>query len=221
MAEVKLHGGWASPFSNKVVWALKLKGIPYEYIEEDLYNKSASLLKYNPVHKMIPVLVHGEKPVCESMVILEYIEEMWPHNPSLMPSDPYDRAQARFWIKFAEDKGVAVWKMFFSTGQDMENAMKATLEMLQTIEKHGLGEKKFFNGDNIGLADLAFGAIAYWLQVLEDVMGAKLFESHKFPSLHEWFENFRKVPVIEQNLPNQHEMVIAFKRRRETLVTSA
>ncbi|KDO40050.1 hypothetical protein CISIN_1g0374812mg, partial [Citrus sinensis] len=90
MAEVKLHGGWAS--------------IPYEYIEEDLYNKSASLLKYNPVNKMIPVLVHGEKPVCESMVILEYIEEMWPHNPSLMPSDSYDRAQARFWIKFAEDK---------------------------------------------------------------------------------------------------------------------
>ncbi|KAH9650478.1 glutathione s-transferase u8 [Citrus sinensis] len=171
MAEVKLHGGWASPFSNKVVWALKLKGIPYEYIEEDLYNKSASLLKYNPVHKMIPVLVHGEKPVFESMVILEYIEEMWPHNPSLMPSDPYDRAQARFWIKFAEDKGVAVWKMFFSTGQDLENAMKAALEMLQTVEKHGPGEKKFFNGDDIGLANLAFGAIAYWLQVLEDVMG--------------------------------------------------
>ncbi|GAY42333.1 hypothetical protein CUMW_066010 [Citrus unshiu] len=155
------------------------------------------------------------------MVILEYIEEMWPHNPSLMPSDSYDRAQARFWIKFAEDKGVAVWKMFFSTGQDLENAMKAALEMLQTVEKHGLGEKKFFNGDNIGLADLAFGAIAYWLQVLEDVMGVKLFESHKFPSLHGWFENFRKVPVIEENLPNQHEMAIAFKCRRETLMTSA
>ncbi|KDO55699.1 hypothetical protein CISIN_1g045128mg, partial [Citrus sinensis] len=117
--------------------------------------------------------------------------------------------------------GVAVWKMFFSTGQDLENAVKAALEMLQTVEKHGLGEKKFFNGDNIGLADLAFGAIAYWLQVLEDVMGVKLFESHKFPSWHEWFENSRKVPVIEENLPNQHEMVIAFKRRQETLVTFA
>lgn len=49
------------------------------------------------------MLVHGENPVCESMVIIEYIEEMWPQNP-LMLNDPYDRALARVWIKFAEDK---------------------------------------------------------------------------------------------------------------------
>ena len=103
MAEVKLHGGLLSPFNYRVVCALKLKGIPFELVKEDLSNKSALLLKYNPVHKKIPVLVHGGKPVCESMVILEYIEETWPQNP-LMPSDPYDRAQARFWINFAENK---------------------------------------------------------------------------------------------------------------------
>ncbi|KAL9411064.1 hypothetical protein AB3S75_044777 [Citrus x aurantiifolia] len=221
MAEVKLLGTLPSPFVYRVIWALKLKGVPFEFVEEDVFSneKSALLLKYNPVHKKIPVLVHGEKPVCDSMVILEYIEEMWPQSP-LMPNDPYDRALARFWIKFGEDKGVAVWKMFHSN-QDEESRMKEILEMLQTIEEHGIGEKKIFHGDKIGSLDIAFGSMLYWLQILEDIVGVKLFDSHKFPGLHAWFENFKKAPVIEENLPDREGISLFFKRRRENLLAPA
>lgn len=101
--DVKLYGSWRSPFSHRVEIALKLKGVQHKYYEEDLNNKSPSLVKYNPVHKKIPVLVHGEKAIVESHVILEYIDETW-KGYDILPKDPCEKAKARFWARFIDEK---------------------------------------------------------------------------------------------------------------------
>ncbi|CAK9158672.1 unnamed protein product [Ilex paraguariensis] len=103
-SKVKLHGMWASPYVKRVELALKLKGIPYDYVEEDLWNKSELLLQLNPVHKLVPVLVHGGKPLCESLVIIEYIDETWPNAHRLLPQDAYERAKVRFWATFLQQQ---------------------------------------------------------------------------------------------------------------------
>jgi glutathione S-transferase len=104
MAEEKrvtLHGFWPSPYVKRVELALKVKGIPFDYVEEDLKNKSPLLLTYNPVHKKVPILVHNGKPITESLVILEYIDDTWKNTGHpLLPQDPYKRSQVRFWATF-------------------------------------------------------------------------------------------------------------------------
>ena len=102
--KVVLLDFWPSPFGMRLRIALAEKGIEYEYKEEDLRNKSPLLLQMNPVHKKIPVLIHNGKPVCESLIAVQYIDEVCKDKSPLLPSDPYQRAQARFWVDFVDKK---------------------------------------------------------------------------------------------------------------------
>lgn len=102
--EVILLDYWASVFGMRTRIALEEKGVKYEYREEDLSNKSSLLLEMNPIHKKIPVLIHNGKPICESIIQVQYIDQVWPGTNPILPSDPYQRAQARFWSDYIDKK---------------------------------------------------------------------------------------------------------------------
>nr|ACU15611.1 unknown [Glycine max] len=195
--EVRLLGKWASPFSNRVDLALKLKGVPYKYSEEDLANKSADLLKYNPVHKKVPVLVHNGNPLPESLIIVEYIDETWKNNP-LLPQDPYERALARFWSKTLDDKILpAIWNACWSDENGREKAVEEALEALKILQET-LKDKKFFGGESIGLVDIAANLIGYWVAILQEIAGLELLTIEKFPKLYNWSQDFINHPVIKR-----------------------
>uniref|UniRef100_A0A2N9I0D6 glutathione transferase n=1 Tax=Fagus sylvatica TaxID=28930 RepID=A0A2N9I0D6_FAGSY len=210
MAEVKLIATTDSLFCARIEWALKLKGVEYEFIEVDIRNKSPLLLKYNPVHKKVPVLVHHGKPIAESLVILEYIEETWKNNP-LLPEDPYERSMARFWAQFAGDKCLwGAWEAAkLAEGEGKVKAIESTQESLAFLEKQIEG-KKYFGGEQIGFLDLASGWIAHWLSAMEEAGGVKLLDAERFPSLHKWAQNFIEVPVIKECIPPREQLLNYF-----------
>ncbi|KAL6662070.1 hypothetical protein ACP70R_001454 [Stipagrostis hirtigluma subsp. patula] len=171
--ELKLLGLWASLFVLRVKLALSFKGLSYEYIEEDLYNKSQRLLGYNPVHKKVPVLIHNGKPVCESQIIVQYIDEAF--GATLLPADPYERAMARFWAAYIDDKLMASW-MKSIRGKTEEE--KAAFKELSEA-----GKKPFFGGDAVGYLDVTLGAVAGWVPATEALYGMRLFDAARSPLL--------------------------------------
>ncbi|XP_060202104.1 probable glutathione S-transferase [Lycium barbarum] len=211
MAEVKLLGIWYSPFSHRVEWALQIKGVKYEYIEEDLQNKSSLLLESNPIHQKIPVLIHNGKAICESMVIVEYIDETF-EGPSILPKDPYERAIARFWIKFFEDKGQAVGKTFFLKEEDQEKGKEELCEMLKILDNE-LKDKKFFVGDKFGFADIGANVLGLWLGVFEEITGVVLAKREKYPNFCAWRDEYINCTQNKKHLPPRDELLDKFKSR--------
>nr|GMD45021.1 probable glutathione S-transferase [Ipomoea batatas] len=221
MAEVKVLGSWISPFSARVEVALKLKGVEYEFIQQDLSNKSPLLLKCNPVHKKVPVLLHNGNPIAESLVILEYIDDTFPGTP-ILPKDPYERALARFWAKFIDEKVVpATMKVRSTKGEELEKVKEEVCELLKILDNE-LKNKKFLGGERIGLADIAGNFVALWAGVVEEVMGVELdVTEEKFPHLCRWKEDFLNSDVIKETFPPRDKLVAYFTQRFKPAATNA
>nr|GEZ12797.1 probable glutathione S-transferase [Tanacetum cinerariifolium] len=198
--------------STRVKIALSIKRIKYENIEENLENKSADLLKYNPVHKKVPVLVHNGNPINESLVIVEYIDDVWKGVP-LLPQDAYKKAVARFWAKFIDDKCIpALYRVFGSHGD--EQAIAEACEQLQILENElKVKGTKFFGGENINIVDIAADFIAYWLGIIEEATEIKFVTKEKFPKIHEWADNFINSQAVKEILPPRKHMLAYYRKR--------
>ncbi|XP_057949197.1 glutathione S-transferase U17-like [Malania oleifera] len=211
--EVRLLGAWPSPFAIRARIALNLKSVEYEFLQENLGTKSQLLLKSNPVHKKIPVLIHGDRPICESLVIVQYIDEVWSSSsaPSILPSDPYDRAIARFWAAYLDDKWFpSLSALRTAKGGERAAAMERLREGLGLMEG-AFGEcskgKAFFGGDRIGFLDIAFGCFLGWLRVAEKTGGAKLLDDAKTPRLCGWAERFSADDSVKGVLPETEKLL--------------
>ncbi|XP_031091438.1 probable glutathione S-transferase [Ipomoea triloba] len=194
-------------FGMRVRIALAEKEIKYEYREENLRNnKSELLLKMNPVHKKIPVLIHNGKPVCESTIAVEYIDEVWKDKAPLIPSDPYEKSQAKFWADYIDqhklnELGYKLWAL--KKGEDHEAISKKLVECLKVLEG-ALGDKPYFGGESFGFVDIALIAYNSWFYSYETFGGFNLNE--ECPKLITWAKRCMEKESVSKSLPDPNKI---------------
>jgi glutathione S-transferase len=155
------------------------------------------------------VLIHSGKPVCESIIIVQYIEEAWDSKaPNLMPKDPYDRAIARFWAAFVDDKIVpCIRGVFTGQGEQLQKAAEDSVTNFLLIEEalrtnSSFSGKAYFGGDEIGLVDIALGGLSEFIKCVEKVTDTVLINPGKMPLLSAWMDRFCKSDGVKEVMPD-------------------
>jgi maleylpyruvate isomerase len=100
----RLHNYWRSSASYRVRIGLGLKGLPYEYVAVNIVapgggDQHAEAYREKNPQAQVPTLEipgpGGPRFLAQSLPILEYLDEVHPDLPRLLPPDPFDRARAR------------------------------------------------------------------------------------------------------------------------------
>lgn len=151
-----------SPFARKVRIALREKGIPYDETVDLPWKPGSAAGRLNPLGK-VPVLIDGAETICESSVILEYLETL-DREPALIPPDPAGRLAVRRIEALADGISEAVTQSLLETRRPAAKQSSAWLARQRRKIVEGiaalegmLGGRQHFVGEGLTVADIAAG----------------------------------------------------------------
>jgi RNA polymerase-associated protein len=154
-----------SHYSHRVRIVLAEKGVTVDMIETDSAHPPAELSELNP-YNSLPTLVDRDLVLYESKVMMEYLDERFPH-PPLLPVYPVARAESRLLIHRIEKDWCALVDSILTTRSD--NVMKkSTKELKDSITGIApiFAEKPFFMSEEFTLVDCCIAPILWRLPSL-------------------------------------------------------
>ena len=153
-------------YSQRVRLVLAEKGVAVEILDVEPGNIPEDLADLNP-YNSLPTLVDRDLALYESTVIMEYLDERFPH-PPLLPVYPVARAQSRLYVyRIQRDWCGFVDTIIAGRSKDtvIDKARKELRESLVTIAPI-FNEKPFFMSDEFTLVDCCVAPILWRLPVL-------------------------------------------------------
>jgi len=156
-----LYSGTTDPYSHRCRFVLFEKGMDFQVIDVDVYNKPEDLAVMNPYNK-VPVLVERDLILYEANIINEYIDERFPH-PQLMPADPVMRARARLFLnRFEQELFCHIEGLESGVAKNVEKARVAVRENLTQISPV-FTKQKYMLGDEFSMLDVAIAPLLWRL----------------------------------------------------------
>lgn len=149
------------PLSHRVRIVLAEKGISAEVVDVDTDNPPEDLIDLN-AYSSVPTLVDRDLVLYDSMVIMEYLDERFPH-PPLMPIDPVARARTRMMLHRIDKDWYGLIGDLTSSekarAERARNTMRSDFAMLAPI----LAKKPFFMSDEFALIECSVAPILWRL----------------------------------------------------------
>ena len=147
--------------SHRVRIVLGEKDLVFNVVNVNNTDSNEDLIALNP-NNTTPTFVDRNLVLYESRVIMEYLDERFPH-PPLMPVDPVIRAKTRMVLHYIEKDLYGLLDDLKSSGEKKSSAAKVKLEENLMFSLNFLQGSKFFLSDDFSIIDCSIAPILWRL----------------------------------------------------------
>lgn len=201
---IKLISFTTCPYVQRATTVINEKNIPCEIEYIDLSAPPPWFYDVSPLEK-VPVLLVDEKPIFESMVICDYLDDVTPG--SLYPKDPFNKAQNRSWLEFGNEILNITYDFIYESDPKKFNHLKETLSDRFEILEEELNLGKYFNGDNFAMIDAVYASIFRYHQHIAMIKDYEIFEDA--PNVKAWGDRLLNHPSVIKSIPESYESDIS------------
>jgi len=159
---MSLYSNQDDIYSHQVRIVLAEKGVNVDIMPVNADGFSDALLEINP-YGSLPTLIDRELVLYEARIIMEYLDERFPH-PPLLPVYPVARAETRKMMYRIEQDWYGLMSRV-NAGQDIESARQFLLESLLALEPV-FADKPYFLSEEFSLLDCVLGPLLWRLPAL-------------------------------------------------------
>jgi glutathione S-transferase len=203
---MKLVGSNTSPYVRKVRIVMAEKKLDYDYVLEDVWAAGTGIAQFNPLGKVPCLILENGDVISDSRVIVEYFDTLSPVG-KLIPAVGRERAEVKTWEALADgvlDAAILARLEATWSGRTDDQRCQAWIDRqlvkvgaaLQLMSK-GLGEKAYYTGTHLGLADIAVGVALGYLDFRFPQINWR--EAH--PNLHKLQEKLMLRPSFSDTKP--------------------